>query len=119
MLKALMVAVVASVLLLAAPANACPSSLGCGCHLADYFHIVGQKWRALWLARAWEHEGSAASYGCIDCVAVLSRGRGGHVGIVKGYDANGNPIIYSWGNHRTGWHTQTYSARRVIAYRNI
>ena len=97
----------------------CPRNLGCGCNLANYFHISGPQWRELWVARAWARVGRAASRGCRDCVAVLSRGRGGHVGVVRDYDANGNPVIYSYANGRLGWTTTTYSARRVIAYRNL
>ena len=98
----------------------CPRHLGCGCNLANYFKIVGKKWRELWVARAWADEGSKASKGCVGCVAVLSRGRrGGHVGVVKSYDTNGNPIIYSYANGRLGWTTTAYPARRVIAYRSM
>ena len=97
----------------------CPRNLGCGCNLANYFRIVGRKWRELWVARNWAHEGSPAHKGCTGCVAVLSRGRGGHVGVVKAYDADDNPVIYSYANGRLGWTTATYSARRVIAYRQL
>ena len=97
----------------------CPRNLGCGCNLANYFHIVGKKWRELWVARNWAFMGSRASKGCVGCVAVLSRGRGGHVGVVKSYDANGNPVIYSYANGRLGWTTAAYSARRVITYRQL
>jgi hypothetical protein len=98
----------------------CPLTLGCGCNLANYFHIVGKRWRELWVARAWAKEGRPAAKGCVNCVAVLTRGkRGGHVGIVKSYDANGNPAIYSYANRRLGWVTTKYSAKRVIAYRQL
>ena len=97
----------------------CPINLGCGCNLANYFHIGGQQWRDLWVARNWAKVGSPASHGCVGCVVVLSRGRGGHVGVVRGYDANGNPTVYSYANGRLGWTTATYSSRRVLAYRSI
>jgi uncharacterized protein (TIGR02594 family) len=65
---------------------------------------------------------SFASYGKrineprVGAIAVLSRGRhGGHVGIVTGVDANGNPIIIS-GNHGHRVGEATYSRKRVIAY---
>ena len=95
----------------------CPFNLGCGCNLANYFHVAGKAWRDLWVARNWAHYGSPAHKGCTGCVAVLTRGRGGHVGVVKSYDANGNPVIHSYANGRLGWTTTSYSARRVIAYR--
>jgi uncharacterized protein (TIGR02594 family) len=65
---------------------------------------------------------SFASYGKrineprVGAIAVLSRGRnGGHVGIVTGVDANGNPIIIS-GNHGKRVGEATYPRNRVIAY---
>lgn len=98
----------------------CPRYLGCGCNLAEYFHIAGKRWRELWVARNWAREGHRAERGCVGCVVVLSRGkRGGHVGVVKRYDANGNPVVYSYANGRLGWTTATYSRRRVLAYRNL
>lgn len=99
--------------------SGCPRNLGCGCNLANYFHIVGKQWRKLWVARNWENVGAPAVKGCTGCVAVMSRGRGGHVGVVKSYDANGNPVVYSYANGRLGWTTTTYSAGRVIAYRSL
>lgn len=65
---------------------------------------------------------SFASYGKrvdeprVGAIAVLTRGKNnGHVGIVTGIDANGNPIIIS-GNHGKRVGEATYSRNRVIAY---
>lgn len=65
---------------------------------------------------------SFASYGKrigeprVGAIAVLSRGKnGGHVGIVTGVDANGNPIIVS-GNHGRRVGEAAYPRTRVIAY---
>jgi uncharacterized protein (TIGR02594 family) len=67
---------------------------------------------------------SFASYGRrineprIGAIAVLSRGKDqnlGHVGIVTGVDANGNPVIIS-GNHGRRVGESTYPRGRVIAY---
>jgi uncharacterized protein (TIGR02594 family) len=65
---------------------------------------------------------SFASYGTrisgpqVGAIAVMSRGkRGGHVGIVSGIDASGNPIIIS-GNHNRRVAEATYSRGRVYAY---
>jgi hypothetical protein len=102
-----------------ASSKGCPRNLGCGCNLANYFGITGRKWRKLWVARNWAHEGTIAGKGCVGCVAVMRRGRGGHVGVVKSYDQHGNPVIYSYANGRLGWRTSTYPAQRVIAYRNL
>ena len=65
---------------------------------------------------------SFASYGRrisgpqVGAIAVMSRGkRGGHVGIVSGIDASGNPIIIS-GNHNRRVGEAKYSRNRVYAY---
>ena len=65
---------------------------------------------------------SFASYGQrvsgpqIGAIAVMTRGRnGGHVGIVSGVDAAGNPIIIS-GNHNKRVGEGTYPRGRVYAY---
>ena len=99
------------------PAN-CPPHLWCGCALATYLGITDHKqWRELWVARNWVNVGRPAYSGCIGCVAVLKRGKGGHVGIVKGYSGS-NPIIWS-GNHNNAWGTGVYDHHRVIAYRAL
>lgn len=52
----------------------------------------------------------------VGAIAVLGRGRrGGHVGVVSGFDPNGNPIIVS-GNHGHLVGEGTYPKGRVIAY---
>ncbi len=65
---------------------------------------------------------SFASYGRrisgpqVGAIAVMSRGkRGGHVGIVSGIDASGNPIIIS-GNYNRRVAEAKYSRNRVYAY---
>ncbi len=46
----------------------------------------------------------------------MTRGRrGGHVGIVSGIDANGNPILIS-GNHNNRVVEAPYAAGRIYAY---
>lgn len=52
----------------------------------------------------------------VGAIAVLSRGkRGGHIGIVSGFDPRGNPIIVS-GNHNRRVGEAAYPAHRVLAY---
>lgn len=64
---------------------------------------------------------SFASYGRrvapqVGAIAVMSRGRrGGHVGVVSGFDARGNPIIIS-GNHNRRVAESVYPRSRVYAY---
>ena len=50
--------------------------------------------------------------------AVTTRKGGGHVGVVKGYDTKGNPIMIS-GNHARRVGIGVYAKNRVIAYRYI
>ena len=53
----------------------------------------------------------------IGAIAVLSRGRkGGHVGVVSGIDAKGDPIIISGNHTRDGVGEGVYARSRVIAY---
>lgn len=84
---------------------------------ADFMNMIlggGTRSRA---AKDFARYGTRTKYGCIGCIAVMSRGRnGGHVGVVKSYDAKGNPIIIS-GNHNGRVGEGTYSPSRVYAYR--
>ena len=51
----------------------------------------------------------------LGAIAVMSRRGGGHVGVVSGIDANGNPIIIS-GNHGNRVAESTYPRGRIYAY---
>jgi len=51
----------------------------------------------------------------VGAIAVLSRGRGGHVGVVSGFTSSGEPIIIS-GNHNRVVGEGVYSKHRVLAY---
>jgi uncharacterized protein (TIGR02594 family) len=67
-------------------------------------------------AKSFAAYGQRISEPKVGAIAVLTRGRrGGHVGIVTGFDSRGNPILLS-GNHghRVGY--GVYSRSRVIAY---
>jgi uncharacterized protein (TIGR02594 family) len=67
-------------------------------------------------AKSFAHYGQRISEPKVGAIAVLTRGkRGGHVGIVTGFDKRGNPILLS-GNHgrRVGY--GVYARSRVIAY---
>ena len=87
---------------------------------ADFMNLVlsqsGKKSSNSSMARSFASYGTRLSGPQIGAIAVLSRGkRGGHVGIVKGIDARGNPIIIS-GNHGKRVGEGTYPRNRVIAY---
>jgi uncharacterized protein (TIGR02594 family) len=69
-------------------------------------------------ARSFASYGRRVSEPQIGAIAVLSRGNNrnlGHVGVVSGVDANGNPVIIS-GNHGRRVAESTYPRARVIAY---
>jgi uncharacterized protein (TIGR02594 family) len=67
-------------------------------------------------AKSFAYYGRRISEPKVGAIAVLTRGkRGGHVGVVSGIDAHGNPIIIS-GNHNKRVGESVYSRSRVIAY---
>lgn len=93
----------------------CARTLDCGCSLARVLGISDKALaRRLWVARDWlrEFPRTGASVGA---VAVLSRGRGGHVGIVKGVDPNGNPIVESFKYYGSVGEA-VYPKSRVLGY---
>jgi uncharacterized protein (TIGR02594 family) len=68
------------------------------------------------MARSFSSYGQRLSGPQVGAIAVMSRGRrGGHVGVVSGIDAKGNPIIVS-GNHGNRVAESVYSKGRVYAY---
>lgn len=90
-----------------------PSRLWC----ADFMNMItrsGTDRRAI----SYAHRGRPAYHGCVNCVAVTKRKGGGHVGVVTGYDARGNPIIIS-GNHGRRVGVGVYARNKVIAYRYV
>ena len=68
------------------------------------------------MARSFAGYGQHVSGPQVGAIAVMSRGRGGgHVGIVSGIDANGNPIVIS-GNFRNRVAEAAISRERIYAY---
>jgi uncharacterized protein (TIGR02594 family) len=67
------------------------------------------------LALGYAKYGKRLAHAEIGSIVVLTRKGGGHVGIVTGFDANGNPIIIS-GNHNRRVAEAVYPASRVVAY---
>ena len=87
---------------------------------ADFMNLVlsqsGMKSSNSSMARSFASYGRRLSGPQVGAIAVFARGkRGGHVGIVKGIDARGNPIIIS-GNHGKRVGEGTYPRNSVIAY---
>jgi uncharacterized protein (TIGR02594 family) len=67
------------------------------------------------LALGYEHYGTRVSGPQVGAIAVMGRRGGGHVGVVTGVDANGNPIIVS-GNHNHTVAESVYPRGRIAAY---
>ncbi len=95
------------------------SSLWC----ADFINLVlresGDSGTRLRASRSFLQWGEPAPDNCINCIAVFSRGKNkdkGHVGVVIGRDAQGNPIVVS-GNHNHMVGEATYPKERVLGYR--
>lgn len=94
-------------------------ALWCAWWLRRYLHIPCEafppyQWN---LARAFAKLGTPAPRGCVGCVAVFARGKGGHVGVVTSWD-NGNPVILS-GNVRNQVTTGPRPASNLIALRYL
>lgn len=87
---------------------------------ADFLNLVltrsGLQGTSSSMARSFASYGQRLPGPKVGAIAVLSRGKtAGHVGIVTGVDASGNPVIIS-GNHNNTVAEATYSRGRVIAY---
>lgn len=100
----------------------------------SYMHTNPTGWRRLWCGRFLamiapdaaaqvKNPNRARSWASlprtspsIGAIVVMTRGKGGgHVGVVTGFDANGNPIVIS-GNHNNRVDEGVYPRSRVIAY---
>jgi uncharacterized protein (TIGR02594 family) len=74
------------------------------------------------LASAYARYGTRVPGPQVGASAVMGRKGGGHVGVVTGVDANGNPIVLSgntWNRSTGGRHTvaeQVYPRSRIYAY---
>ncbi len=68
------------------------------------------------MARSFASYGQRVSGPQVGAIAVMSRGRsGGHVGVVSGIDAQGNPIVVS-GNNGNRVREASVSRGRIYAY---
>lgn len=88
----------------------CPR-LWCGCWLSKY--IFGTNKKELWSARAWLKFPRTTPR--VGAVVVTARKGGGHVGVITGFDSDGDPIIKS-GNNGNSVRTGPIGRRKVIAY---
>ena len=90
------------------------SSLWCGAFMDKVLRETGHKGGGN-LAKGYLHYGRRVSGPQVGAIAVMGRKGGGHVGVVSGVDANGNPIIVS-GNHNHTVAESVYPRGRIIAY---
>jgi uncharacterized protein (TIGR02594 family) len=89
-------------------------SLWCGAFMDLVLKRTGHKGGGN-LASAYARYGTRVAGPQVGAIAVMGRRGGGHVGVVSGVDANGNPIIVS-GNHNHTVAESVYPARRISAY---
>jgi uncharacterized protein (TIGR02594 family) len=67
------------------------------------------------MARSFASYGQRVSGPQVGAIAVMGRRGGGHVGVVSGIDASGNPIVVS-GNHGHRVAESVYPRSRIYAY---
>jgi uncharacterized protein (TIGR02594 family) len=67
------------------------------------------------MASSFAHYGQRVSGPQVGAIAVMGRRGGGHVGVVSGIDASGNPIVVS-GNHGHRVAESVYPRGRIYAY---
>lgn len=92
------------------------SSLWCGNFMNLVLERTGHPGSSSNMARSFASYGTRVSGPQVGAIAVMSRGaNGGHVGVVSGIDANGNPIIIS-GNHGHRVAESVYPRGRIYAY---
>ena len=92
------------------------SSLWCARFMNFVLNRTGHHGTSSDMARSFASYGHRLSGPQVGAIAVMSRGRGGgHVGVVSGIDANGNPIVIS-GNHGHRVGESVYSRGRIYAY---
>jgi len=90
-------------------------SLWCARFMNMVLQRSGHKGTGSDMARSFASYGQRVSGPQVGAIAVMSRRGGGHVGVVSGVDANGNPIVVS-GNHGHRVAEAVYPRSRVYAY---
>jgi uncharacterized protein (TIGR02594 family) len=87
----------------------------CAAFMNMVLHRTGHGGSGSNLARSFASYGQRVSGPQVGAIAVMSRRGGGHVGVVSGIDAKGNPIVIS-GNHGRRVAESVYSRGRIYAY---
>jgi uncharacterized protein (TIGR02594 family) len=90
-------------------------SLWCGAFMNLVLERTGRRGTGSDMARSFASYGQRISGPQVGAIAVMARSGGGHVGVVSGIDASGNPIIIS-GNHGHRVAEATYPRGRIYAY---
>jgi uncharacterized protein (TIGR02594 family) len=91
------------------------SSLWCAAFMNFVLERTGHHGSGSNLARSFASYGRRVSGPQVGAIAVMGRKGGGHVGVVSGFDAAGNPIIIS-GNHGHRVAESVYPGGRIFAY---
>ncbi len=89
-------------------------SLWCGAFMDKVLRDTGHRGGGN-LAKGYLRYGQRVSDPQVGAIAVMGRRGGGHVGVVSGVDANGNPIVIS-GNHNNTVAESVYPRSRILAY---
>jgi len=91
-------------------------SLWCARFMNMVLQKTGHQGTGSDMASSFAHYGTRVSGPQVGAIAVMSRGRrGGHVGIITGIDAHGNPIMIS-GNNGNRVREAPISRGRIYAY---
>jgi uncharacterized protein (TIGR02594 family) len=91
-------------------------SLWCARFMNFVLKRVGLSGTSSDLAKSFASYGQRLSGPKVGAIAVMNRGRrGGHVGVVSGFDSHGNPLVIS-GNYTHRVAEAVYSRSRIYAY---
>jgi uncharacterized protein (TIGR02594 family) len=91
------------------------SRLWCARFMNMVLQKTGHRGTGSDMARSFASYGHRVSGPQVGAIAVMGRRGGGHVGVVSGIDAKGNPIVVS-GNHGRRVAESVYPRSRVYAY---
>ncbi len=90
-------------------------SLWCARFMNMVLQHTGHRGTGSDMANSFAHYGQRVSGPQVGAIAVMSRRGGGHVGIITGIDASGNPIMIS-GNNGNRVREAPISRGRIYAY---
>jgi uncharacterized protein (TIGR02594 family) len=91
------------------------SSLWCARFMNMVLEHTGHQGTGSDLAASFAHYGQRVSGPRVGAIAVMARRGGGHVGVISGIDAQGNPIVIS-GNYGNRVKEAKISRGRIYAY---